>query len=85
MVNVEQIVMESYKKVLDASGSTITPSLDAVIGRNSGLDSLGLVNLMIEIEEALDITLETVLTEIRQSQKLSEIVPLVLRVLEVRQ
>ncbi|WP_419871391.1 phosphopantetheine-binding protein [Candidatus Pristimantibacillus sp. PTI5] len=83
MVNVEQIVLESYAKVLEEANLNFKPSLDVVIGRDSGLDSLGLVNLMIEIEEALDITLESVLVEIRQSHKLNELVALVQRALEV--
>ncbi|WP_135548516.1 phosphopantetheine-binding protein [Paenibacillus cymbidii] len=82
MGNVEQIVLNSYRKVLEDSGRDTNVSLDVVIGRNTGLDSLGLVNLMVEIEEALDITLESVLIEIRQSIMLFELVPLVERALK---
>jgi acyl carrier protein len=83
MKNIEEVVLDAYKAVLADQGNDTVPSLDVVIGRNSGLDSLGLVNLMVEIEEALDITLESVLTEIRQAHKLTELVPLVQRAVEV--
>ncbi|WP_127530186.1 acyl carrier protein [Paenibacillus kobensis] len=83
MTNIEQAIMDCYKKVLEESGLNIEPSMDVTIGRDSGLDSLGLVNLMIEIEEMFDITLASVLVEIRQSHKLSELVPLIERAIKV--
>ncbi|WP_054943545.1 phosphopantetheine-binding protein [Paenibacillus ihuae] len=76
-MNFAETVIESYKKVLEDYPVKLEPSLEAALGAESGLDSLGLVNLMIEIEESLDISLESVLIEIRSSQKLSDIVRLV--------
>jgi acyl carrier protein len=76
-VNIADTVLDCYKEVLEDGPSNIEPSLDAVNGAESGLDSLGLVNLMILIEERLDITLESVLIDIRKSHKLSDIVKLV--------
>lgn len=83
MKNYDEVVLECYAKVLVEMGKDIIPSLDVEIGRESGLDSLGLVNLMFEIEEALDINLESVLIGIRQSHTLREIVVLVQEVVEV--
>jgi acyl carrier protein len=81
---IEQVVLESYKKILLEEGiSDIPEVLDIPVKRETGLDSLGLVNLMVEIEEALDITLEPVLADIRQSSSLQEIAILVARAVEV--
>jgi acyl carrier protein len=78
MINIEEVVLESYKRVVPESIlENMIPSLDMSIGRNSGLDSLGIVNFLVEIEEALNISLDSVLTDIRHSRKMSEIVSLI--------
>ncbi|MBY9080750.1 hypothetical protein KIH86_13575 [Paenibacillus sp. HN-1] len=76
----EDFVLDCYRKVLEEVPGEFEAALDARVGKAPGLDSLGLVNLMIEIEEGLHISLETVLIDIRKSQTLADIVPLVEKV-----
>ena len=51
--------------------------INSEISREVGFDSLGMVDFIIQIEEGFDIQLDSYLSEIRTSGKLSDIVRIV--------
>ncbi|KGE19745.1 hypothetical protein [Paenibacillus wynnii] len=74
---IEKVVLNCYKRILQELESDALPCLDAKIGsRGSGLDSLGVVSLIVEIEEELEMNLDSILVSLRQSEKLVDIIPL---------
>lgn len=77
MDNIKEIIIKSYDKMLKESGFNVTPSLDNPINSESGLDSLGFVNFILNLEDSLNISLDPILIDIRNSKDLNEIVQLV--------
>lgn len=77
MKDVKSLVFEAHKEVLENSNLNATTDLDTVVGRESGLDSMGIVDFVISLEEKLDISLDSILAQIRQSNTLKDIVILV--------
>lgn len=77
MENIEKIIIDCYAKILKDSGLNFEPSLNNKIGTEYGLDSLGLVNLIFEIEESLNLTLDSVLIKIRGSNNLQEVATII--------
>ena len=64
---VENAVIEAHNELLDELGKTRRSTPDAKMSRGFGIDSLGLVTLVIMVEEKLDISLEDYLVDIRSS------------------
>lgn len=62
---VEDVVIEAHNELLDELGKTRRSTLDAKMSRGFGIDSLGLVTLVITVEEKLDISLEEYLADVR--------------------
>jgi acyl carrier protein len=77
MGNIENAILECYKDLIKEKNLEITPDLNNVVGRESGLDSLGIVGFIVNIEDRLDISLDPVLAQIRQSKTLNDIVKIV--------
>jgi acyl carrier protein len=53
-----QVVIASLREVLDQAGDAIPPQLDeetVLVGNNAVLDSLGVVSLIVEVEQRLEI------------------------------
>lgn len=73
-MHIENTVLRAYKNVLDENDSEIIPDLSNKIGRDYGLDSLGFVQFIIEIEELLKISLDDLILDIRKCETLDEIV-----------
>lgn len=73
MNNVEQAILVAYARVLENSDIEGVPNLDCRIGRDPGLDSLGIVNLVFEIEDTLNLSLDSVISSIRDSKTLRDV------------
>jgi acyl carrier protein len=70
MENIENIVVAAYENLLRAAGIEGTASLESRLGRSPGLDSLGLVNLIFEIEDMIGFSLDAAISSIRDSKDL---------------
>jgi len=77
MRDVKEVVLGCYENLVKEKGVDITPDLEVRIRRENGLDSLGIVNFIVEIEEELDASLDSVLKEIRKVKTLGELVTLI--------
>jgi len=74
-VNMENLVLEAYNEFLLENGISNTDiNLDVKLGREAGLDSMGIVNFIIILEEKMDVSLDNVLAQIRKSKDLKGIV-----------
>lgn len=82
MSNVKKIVIEAYKEVLKNNNLNITPDLNNVVERESGLDSLGMVDFVVAIEDSLNISLDPILANIRQSNTINDIVDLIEKLID---
>mgnify|MGYP004573813335 CR=1 FL=1 len=71
----EKLVLEAYKSVIEEAGKSVDNiNLDIEVSRENGLDSLGFVEFIIVLEEKTGKKLDPVLSQIRKSKNLKEIV-----------
>ena len=77
IIEVEEAVINAHNELLEELGIDLISSPEAKICRENGIDSLGIVTLILNIEEKLDIDLEESLKEIRNSSYISELIEIV--------
>ena len=71
----EKLVLEAYKSVIEEAVKSVDNiNLDIEVSRENGLDSLGFVEFIIVLEEKTGKKLDPVLSQIRKSKNLKEIV-----------
>ena len=71
----EKLVLEAYKSVIEEAGKSVDNiNLYIELSRENGLDSLGFVEFIIVLEEKTGKKLDPVLSQIRKSKNLKEIV-----------
>ena len=75
MSEIEVKLIDIYKKISNIDSENDV-DINSEISREVGFDSLGMVDFIIQIEEGFDIQLDSYLSEIRTSGKLSDIVRL---------
>lgn len=74
---VNDAIIKNFQQILDESGIEAVITEETELNRDMGIDSLGIVNLILSIEEDLEIELDDYLAEIRNAhtvRELSEIV-----------
>jgi len=76
-MNIKEVVLDSYKTVLENSDLQVEAKLETEITRENGFDSLGFVSLIMEIEERISVDLDEALAKIRESKTLGQIVNIV--------
>lgn len=84
MNNIEQIVLESYGRLLDDKEIDAEPSINMKMTRENGMDSLGIVSLIIDIEEALEMDLDECLAQIRKCTTIQELIDIIRNHYEIR-
>jgi acyl carrier protein len=75
--NLYHVVLDSYKEVLESNGLEITPDLNNKVGRESGLNSLGIVQFVIGIEERFGMNFDPILADIRKCSTVKDIADLI--------
>ena len=70
-MDVEKIVLEVHTQLMQDDG------IPKVSCRESGIDSLGIVTLVLELEERLGIELDSCLADIRKAQTIDDIIKIV--------
>ena len=76
MSEIEVKLIDIYKKISNIDSENDV-DINSEISREVCFDSLGMVDFIIQIEEGFDIQLDSYLSEIRTSGKLSDIVRIV--------
>ncbi|ADL51840.1 hypothetical protein [Clostridium cellulovorans] len=69
-MRVNDAIFESYSNLLKAQGLTKEPSIDEKIK----IDTYGLVNLIIDVEEKLGVSLDSAISEVKQSKTLLDVI-----------
>ena len=76
MSEIEVKLIDIYKKISNIDSENDV-DINSEISREVGFDSFGMGDFIIQIEEGFDIQLDSYLSEIRTSGKLSDIVRIV--------
>lgn len=82
MKSVKDIVLEQHTRVMRQNGINEDSREDMEVGPSCGLDSLGIVDFIIGIEEELNIELDESLSEIRKSKTIKEIIDIIEKCVE---
>lgn len=76
--------MDIKKKVLECQGRLysdndidLEPSLEHEFDRDHGIDSLGVVNFVVDLEDELGVDLDNVLGKIRSCKTFNEVVDII--------
>lgn len=78
MKTVEENIIDIVKKITEKDEI----SLDTKLGRESGIDSLGIVTLIIEIEEMFKINCDDFIIQIRNAQDVKSLCEIVCIMIE---
>lgn len=73
-MDIKNAVITAFKTVSEEQGIDMEINMDTPLTRDNGIDSLGFVNLIVEIEDNLDITLDNVISKIRKCLRVKDIV-----------
>lgn len=74
MRSVKEVVLEKHAILMQDRDIDMESSEDLEFGRKNAIDSLGIVELIIAIEEELDIELDDCLTEIRKCKTVGDMI-----------
>ena len=78
MKDIKDTILQVYDNVIKEKEVTQNNAISQKgVGRESGLDSLSFVSLIVGIEEKLDINLDSVLIELRNTKTLSAVIDIV--------
>lgn len=67
------VVIKNFRQILDEFGVAVAITEETELNRDMGIDSLGIVNLIVGIEEDLEIELDDYLAEIRNAHSVKEL------------
>ena len=74
---VNDAIIKNFQQILDESGIEAVITEETELNRDMGIDSLGIVNLILSIEEDLEIELDDYLAEIRNAHTVKELSALI--------
>jgi len=77
MVEFENIVIKCCQEVISENHDDIVVGMETELTSDLGIDSLGLVSLVLLLEENLDIDLDEYLMEIRSSKSVDQLVKVI--------
>ena len=77
MDNIVNSIINNTQKLVDNVEKNMVVSETTELTRDNGVDSLGIVNLILDIEDDLSIALDDYLVEIRNAKSVSELIEIV--------
>lgn len=77
MSRASEAVLNSHNMILKERGLNLQSSQEMTLNRECGMDSLGIVTFILNIEEELAIELDEVLGDIRRSKSISEVIEVI--------
>lgn len=84
-MNIKKGVLECCEAVIKENKKDIAVNEDTLISRENGIDSLGMVTLVIDMEEKFDIDLDEYLSDIRKCKTIGELAEIVAKVVESKE
>lgn len=76
-MEIKECVIKLCQNVADEQNIEIVINENTKISRDNGIDSLGIVSLVFDIEEELNIELEDYLTKIRKCKNVCELIKVI--------
>lgn len=76
-MDIKAKVLECQKRLYKENEIALEPFLDHEFDRNHGIDSLGVVNFVVDLEDELGIELDNVLGQIRNCKTFNEVADVV--------
>lgn len=76
-MDIKETILECCRSIIKENKGECIVTESTLISRENGIDSLGMVTLVIDIEERLDIDLDEYLSEIRRVKMISELIEIV--------
>lgn len=80
-MNIKESVFECCKAVIEENKKEIIVNESTLISRENGIDSLGMVTLVIDMEEKFDIDLDEYLSDIRKCKTIGELTEIIAEVI----
>lgn len=80
-MNIKESVLECCKAVIEENKKEIIVNESTPISRENGIDSLGMVTLVIDMEEKFDIDLDEHLSDIRKCKTIGELTEIIAEVI----
>lgn len=72
-MNIKQALLDCHNKILKENNIELDSNLDMEMNMKNGIDSMGIVELVLDLEETLDIELDSVLADIRKCNTMQEL------------
>ncbi len=76
-MDIKAKVLECQERLYKENEIALEPSLDHEFDRDHGIDSLGVVNFVVDLEDELGIDLDNVLGQIRNCKTFNEVADVV--------
>ena len=76
-MDIKDVVVESCKKVIKENNEKINVTEETEISIENGIDSLGIVTIIFEIEEQLEIELDEYLSYVRRCKTIGDLIGVV--------
>lgn len=77
MKTIREVVLEQHTKVMKKNGINKESCEDMSFGRTNSIDSLGIVELIVGIEEELGVELDGCLAFIRRCKSVGELIEII--------
>ena len=77
MKNVREVVLEQHTILMNSKGIDKKSSNDMAFGRDDAIDSLGIVEFILGVEEELGVELDGCLPEIRSCKTVGEVIQII--------
>lgn len=77
MSHVEEVVLAAHTQLMKDAEIDKESSRDLELRRRNGIDSLGIVNLIMTIEDELDVELDECLAQIRKCRTIGEMIDVI--------
>lgn len=77
MSRVEEVVLKVHTNLMKSRDINRESSRDLEVRRRNGIDSLGIVSIILEIEEELGIELDECLADIRKCRTIGDIIDVI--------
>lgn len=74
MTRVEEVVYRVHTEIMKEQGINKESSADLAFARDNGIDSLGIVNMILDIEDELEVELDSCLQEIRKCRTVGDVI-----------
>lgn len=81
-MNVKDVVVESCERVIKENDESINVTEKTEISIENGIDSLGIVTIIFDIEEQLKIELDEYLSYVRRCKTIGDLISVVEKVIE---